>query len=50
MNGMGKTMVLGGDLTINQLTLTLGKIRTNGFILKCGIISGGSASTYVITD
>lgn len=50
MNGMGKTMVLGGDLTINQLTLTLGKIRTNGFNLKCGTISGGSVSTYVITD
>lgn len=50
MNGMGKTMVLGGNLTINQLTLTLGKIRTNGYNLKCGTISGGSANTYVITD
>lgn len=50
INGMGKTMVLGGDFTINQLTLTLGKIRTNGYNLKCGTVTGGSLSTYVITD
>jgi len=50
MNGTGKTMKLGGDFTINQLTLTNGNIRTNGNHLKCGTITGGSAASYVITD
>lgn len=50
MNGVGKAMKLGGDITINQLTLTNGHIRTNGKHLKCGTITGGSATSYVITD
>ena len=50
MNGMGKTMVLGGNFTINQLTLTNGNIRTNGNQLKCGTIAGGSSESYIITD
>ncbi|MFZ1516784.1 MAG: choice-of-anchor D domain-containing protein, partial [Saprospiraceae bacterium] len=50
MNGVGKAMKLGGNLTINQLTLTNGNVRTNGNNLKCGTISGGSAASYVITD
>ncbi len=50
MNGAGKTMILDGNFTFNNLTLTDGKIRTNGNNLKCGTISGGSAASYVITD
>ncbi|MCC7028537.1 MAG: hypothetical protein IT265_16370 [Saprospiraceae bacterium] len=50
MNGAEKIMILGGNFTINQLILTNGKIRTNGYNLKCGTVTGGSLSTYVITD
>ncbi len=50
MNGDDKIMVLDGNLTIVQLTLSDGLIRTNGNNLKCGSISGGSASSYVVTD
>lgn len=50
MNGVGKAMKLGRDITINQLTLTNGHVRTNGKHLKCGTITGGSSTSYVITD
>ncbi|MFZ1516867.1 MAG: hypothetical protein WAT21_15770, partial [Saprospiraceae bacterium] len=50
MNGAGKNMILHGNFTFNNLTLTDGKIRTNGNNLKCGTITGGSAASYVITD
>jgi hypothetical protein len=50
MNGDDKIMLLDGNLTIVQLTLSDGLIRTNGNNLKCGSISGGSASSYVVTD
>ncbi|MBK8404975.1 MAG: hypothetical protein IPL25_13100 [Saprospiraceae bacterium] len=50
MNGIGKNLLLGGNLTINQLTLTHGNINTNGYHLKCGTISGGSTQSYIVTD
>jgi hypothetical protein len=50
MNGDDKIMVLDGNLTIVQLTLSDGLIRTNGNNLKCGTISGGSANSYLVTD
>jgi hypothetical protein len=50
MNGSGKTMEMGGNLTINNLTLTTGKISTNGFNLSAGTITGGDPATYIITD
>jgi len=50
MNGIGKNLILGGNLNINQLTLTQGNINTSGYHLKCGTISGGSANSYIVTD
>jgi hypothetical protein len=50
MNGSGKIMEMGGNLTINNLTLTTGKISTNGFNLSAGTITGGDPATYIITD
>ncbi|MFK7971829.1 MAG: PKD-like domain-containing protein [Bacteroidia bacterium] len=50
MDGTGKTMTLDADLTITTLTLTDGNIKTNGNNLKTSTISGGSSSSYVITD
>ena len=50
MNGSGKILEMGGNLTITTMTLTNGKISTNGYNLSAGSITGGSASTYVITD
>ena len=50
MSGSGKHLILGDDLIINLLTLTNGKIRTNGHQLICESIVGGSPSSYIITD
>lgn len=51
MNGSGKDMTLGSNFTINTLTLTLGKVHTNGYNLKCGTILHTSGSdSYVVTD
>jgi len=50
MDGAGKTMLLDGNLAINQLILTDGLISTNGNNLKCGTTTGGSAASYVVTD
>ncbi len=50
MQGIGKTLTLEGDLIINELNLTNGIIRTNSHNLRCGNISGGSGSSYVVTD
>jgi len=50
LNGPGKIVIMEGNLQINSLTLTSGLIRTNGNNLKCGSITGGSASSYVVTD
>lgn len=44
------TMTLMDDITINTLTLSNGKIHTNGHHLKCGTIAGGDVDSYIITD
>ncbi len=50
LDGAGKTLIMGSSLTVTNLTLTAGKIRTNSYNLKCGSITGGTSSSYVITD
>lgn len=50
MNAPSGNLVMGGDLAINNLTLTNGRIRTNGFKLTVGTVSGGSAGSYIVTD
>ena len=50
MEGPLKTMTLMGDVTIDNLTLTDGKIHTNGHNIKCGTITGGDVDSYIVTD
>lgn len=50
MLGSGKFLIMGGDLIINQLTLTNGKIQTNGHKLACECIIGGNSNSYIITN
>jgi hypothetical protein len=50
MNGSGKNLTLGSNLTITAITMTAGKIHTNGFNLKAGNITGANGSKYIVTD
>jgi CSLREA domain-containing protein len=50
MEGPGKKVTLLGDITINELTLTDGHLHTNGYNLKCQVISGGHINSYIVTD
>lgn len=50
INGIAINVILGSNITIIALTLTQGKIHTNGHNLKCGTISGGNEENYIVTD
>jgi hypothetical protein len=50
MNGADADLTLGSDIIITTLTLTNGKVHTNGNNLHCGSITGGSAANYIVTD
>jgi hypothetical protein len=50
MDGIDKNLILGGNLNIFDLTLSNGKIHTNGFNLSCGTINGGGPTNYIVTD
>jgi hypothetical protein len=50
MNGVDADLTLGSDIIITSLTLTNGKVHTNGNNLHCGSITGGGAANYIVTD
>jgi hypothetical protein len=50
MEGAGKVVKLMDNLTVTNLALTNGFIRTNGHQLKVSNFTGGSSSSFVITD
>lgn len=50
LDGINKIVEMGGDLYIKSLTLTNGKISTNGHRLSCDTVSNGHSGSYIITD